>query len=384
MPNNNSTIGTLVAAALLAIAVGYFVPRNASLQKPETTAAVTAPANAAPAPIPAATGARVTWAASAPGRVEPSGGEVRVTAQMPGRIADVLVSVNDKVVAGDLLVRLDSTELEARIAAGEADSSVRKADRDAEAAKNTLAKDRRTAEDNVANAERTLAQNRAEFDRWLKARRAGAATDAETQKARETVILARDRVEQVRAALRRVLATDSMPTYTRLEAALSQSRAELSVADATLEKAKVRTPRDGTILQVLATSGETTAPSADAVLVVIGDISSLRVRAELEERDAGKVRVGQAVVVRSDAFPGRDFEGKVASFAGALGSSRIGQRGPRKPNDVDVLEIIVDLAGAPPLLTGMRVDVLLRPEDPAKPAAASTAPIVAPVAAKSN
>ena len=67
----------------------------------------------------------------------------------------------------------------------------------------------------------------------------------------------------------------------------------------------------------------------------------------------------------SDAFPGKDFEGKVSSMAQALGPSRLGQRGPRKPTDVDVLEIVVELSGQTPLLPGMRVDVFLRPESAA-------------------
>ena len=66
--------------------------------------------------------------------------------------------------------------------------------------------------------------------------------------------------------------------------------------------------------------------------------------------------------MRSDAFPGKDFEGKIATLGQALGPSRIGQRGPRKPTDVDVLEVIIDLVGQPPLLPGMRVDVFLKPD----------------------
>ena len=106
--------------------------------------------------------------------------------------------------------------------------------------------------------------------------------------------------------------------------------------------------------------------------MVVGDVSALRVRAEFEERDVGKMRVGQAAVVRSDAFPGKDFEGKVNSLAQALGPSRLGQRGPRRPTDVDVLEVIIDLGGKPPLLPGMRVDVFLKSEAPGQPAAAAT------------
>jgi len=36
---------------------------------------------------------------------------------------------------------------------------------------------------------------------------------------------------------------------------------------------------------------------------------------------------------------------------------RLGSRGPRKPTDVDVLEVLIDLDGRPPLLPGMRADV---------------------------
>jgi HlyD family secretion protein len=77
-------------------------------------------------------------------------------------------------------------------------------------------------------------------------------------------------------------------------------------------------------------------------------------------------------VVRSDAFPGKDFEGVVSSIAKALGPSKLGQRGPRRPTDIDVLEVIIDLSGQPPLLPGMRVDVFLKAD--ADAASAFTAP----------
>ena len=73
-----------------------------------------------------------------------------------------------------------------------------------------------------------------------------------------------------------------------------------------------------------------------------------------------KVRVGQQVVVRVDAYPDRDFPGTVTSTAASLGSPRIVARGPRRPNDVEVLEVLVALDGQPPLLTGMRVDVFFK------------------------
>src|SRR5689334_699333 len=60
------------------------------------------------------------WDAAAPGRVEARSREIKIAAPMIGRIAQVLVHANDKVAAGDLLVRLDDDEALARIAVVEA------------------------------------------------------------------------------------------------------------------------------------------------------------------------------------------------------------------------------------------------------------------------
>ena len=181
---------------------------------------------------------------------------------------------------------------------------------------------------------------------------------------------AKDRLDQTRATLRKVLSADGLPAPTRPEAALVAARADLSLAEAALERTRVRAAAAGTVLQVNAKTGETATPSPETALMIVGDLSALRVRAEIEERDIGKVRVGQTAIVRSDAFPGKDFEGKIASLAQILGPSRQGQRGPRKPTDVDVLEVLIDLVGQPALLPGMRVDVFLRPEATAGPASA--------------
>jgi HlyD family secretion protein len=377
MLRRDSALNTFIIAAALAVAVAYFVPRYLTQRTLPITPGVTDAAQAATArPAPATTAAAtlpaVAWAAAAPGRVEPNGGEIRVTAQAGGRIAEVLVAVNDKVSAGDLMVRIDEHDIEARVAAAEAEANVRRRDRDAETLTSQLARERRVVEDQVAAGERLLVQNRAEFDRWLRARRAGTATQAEVDKARETVTAAQARLDSVRSNLRRIATTENVPLQTRLEAGIAAARADLSMADAALERTRLRAPRDATVLQVLATAGETAAPSPENVLVILGDMSKLRVRAEIEERDVGKVRVGQAAVIRSDAFPNREFAGKIASMAQALGPGRLSLKGPRKPTDLDVLEILIDLDGAPPLLSGMRVDVFLKPDATANNAATPT------------
>jgi multidrug efflux pump subunit AcrA (membrane-fusion protein) len=170
----------LIVAAILALGVGYYVPQTFSAKPAiESVKSSTDGVKADSSAKPKAT-AKSGWATSAAGRVEPIGGEVRIGAQLPGRIAEMLVALNDKVASGDLLVRLDDEELIGRVNAALAEATVRKRERDnAESSTGKLAQDRRSAEDAVANAERQLVQNRDEFDRIYKARRNGQEADVD-------------------------------------------------------------------------------------------------------------------------------------------------------------------------------------------------------------
>ena len=112
------------------------------------------------------------WDAVAPGRVEPWSGEIKVSASTVGRIAEVLAKTNDKVFAGELLVRLDDEEARARVVVAEAQVALRKRVRNDQAAAKRSA-ERRKNEDAVANAERAIADTRSAVDRAAAARRAG-------------------------------------------------------------------------------------------------------------------------------------------------------------------------------------------------------------------
>src|SRR5690606_15394862 len=127
-----------------------------------------------------------------------------------------------------------------------------------------------------------------------------------------------------------VNARPNMPLPTRLETSLAIARAELALAESAFEKTRVRAPFDGTVLNIIARVGELAVAGPQSPLVLFGDVSSLRVRAEVEERDVAKIRVGQKVVVKADAYPDREFSGTVAEIASALGSPRIASRGPRR------------------------------------------------------
>src|SRR5262249_37536494 len=113
------------------------------------------------------------------------------------------------------------------------------------------------------------------------------------------------------------------------------------------------------------------SPANAQPLLVIGDVSALRVRAELDERDFGEIKIGQPVLVRAAAFRGRNFAGKVSFIAPLVEQVRINARGQRNVTDVEVVEVLIDLAQADPLAVGMKVDVYFQPDGRYQPAASS-------------
>lgn len=339
----------MVAALAMAAVGGYF-----ALQSSNQAARDAVKAQAAPP--------KAQWLATAPGRVEPRGGEVKIATAAAGRITDVSVKVNDVVSAGDVLIRIDDIDANARLIAAEAEVAARQRERDTETVTGP-ALDRRKADDAVAVADRNIFATRMELDRLMATRGSGGSQDEAIRSAREKLIKARSKLDDEKAALKRTITTaTNLPLLTRLEAGLAAARADLLLAEAAVERARIRAPADATVLQVTARVGELAAPSPENTLVVLGDVTALRVRAEIEERDVTKLRVGQRVSVRSDATGSMEFDGEIAQIAQALGPPRLGPRGPRRPTDVDVLEMIVNLDGSPPLMSGMRVDVYVKPD----------------------
>ncbi|MGD9806711.1 MAG: HlyD family secretion protein [Hyphomicrobiaceae bacterium] len=302
------------------------------------------------------------WAATAEGRVEPKTGEIKLSALTPGRIADVLVSLNDKVRAGDLLVRIDDADALARVMGADAEAGVRKRERDGETGVPKLVQDRRSAEDRLHETERSIMSARLAFDRLQLKRHSDPAsvTNAEIDNARRAVDSALGRLPADREALRQAQVAAGVPLPTRLEAGLTTSRAELSAAEAAFERTRIRAPHDGTVLQIFARPGELAAASPEQTMLIVADLSRLSVKAEVQERDASKVRVGQEVVLKTDAYPDQEFEGKVEKVANAMRPPKLVQRGPRRPNDVDALEVVVDVAPGAPLMPGMRVDTYFK------------------------
>jgi HlyD family secretion protein len=336
------SIGLASVAALLAVG-GYiaFTQYQGSSSQADTAA------------VPV-----INWVAAAPGRVEPKSGEIRIGSSLLGRIAEVLVKADDKVEEGDLLIRLDDAEARAKLGAAETQAEALREEREKQFVSGR--EDVRKAEDAIYSAERAATGARIEFDFALSEKRAGkSGADQPLADARKRLKDANARLERERLAFVKAQSKSNLPAPNSAESAVSAARTEVRMAEALLDKSRIRSPISGTVLQVNAKDGEVVSPSPEP-LIVVGDMSLVRVKAEVDEHDVAKIKVGQKAFVRSVGFPGKEFEGTVSSTASSLGSAKIGPRGPRRANDVEVLEVTIDLEKGVPLLPGMRVDAFFR------------------------
>lgn len=307
----------------------------------------------------AAAADRAPYVAAAPGRVEARGGAINIGAPQIGRVAEVLVSVNDKVEEGELLVRLDDAEYRAKLAAAQTAAGAAMRDRDA-ANLSSSRSDVRKAEDDVFDAERAVTGARIALDEMLKLRRSGENSQRDVEDARRRLTDATARLKKERVAVARAESKSNLAEPSRAESALSTARAEVAISDAMLDKTRIRAPKGGTVLEVNVKVGEIVAPSPELQMIVVGDLTKLQVKTEVSEADISRIRIGQKAFVKTPAFPGREFEGTVSALAPTLAAPRLGARGPRRPTDVDVLEVTIEIDSETPLLPGMRVDAFFR------------------------
>jgi HlyD family secretion protein len=295
-----------------------------------------------------------SWQAVASGLVEPHSGKISIGSPIVGRINEVLVNAADKVIAGQLLIRLDDQDLQARVATAEARVAMQKRLRNDQAP--GKAADRRKAEDAVADAAAALVAAREGFDKVASARStAGGFAALAREYAAWTS--AQDALDRKWIELGKIKAEAGTPLPTDSEGQLNVARLDLWAANVELEKTRIRSSIAGTVLKVRAKAGELAVPSSLQALIVLGDISALQVRAELDERDLGKVRVGQPVVIRADAFPGNEFAGKVSAMAPIVESRRVSPIDSRNLTDSDGMEVLIDLNDPGPLMVGMKVNV---------------------------
>ena len=218
---------------------------------------------------------------------------VSLHARVPGYVERVLVDRGSLVKQGQLLAELSAPEMQAQIA--EAESRVQSAE-----------SDRLQSEANLAAAEST-------YQRLQKAAETPGAVAGneliQTQKQVEAgQALVHSRQQASRAAEAAVRAQKEMETYLKITA-----------------------PFDGAVTDRFVHPGALVGPGSDAALLVIQQVSHLRLVVPVPEEDIGGMARGASVTFHVPAFPERTYSGTVARIAHALD-----QKSRTMPVELDV------------------------------------------------
>lgn len=190
-------------------------------------------------------------------------GLVNVGTQVSGTVSEINADFNDRVKKGQVLLKIDPTILQATIKQA-------------------------TASQGAARAQLTLAES----------------THARNNKLVTQGFLSVATLEQSRQAL---------------DAAKSQllvNDAQIERAQADLANSIIRSPIDGVIIKRSADLGQTVAASFQTpnLFTIARDLKKMQIDTNVSEADVGLLKDGQAVRFVVDAFPERDFEGKVRQF----------------------------------------------------------------------
>jgi HlyD family secretion protein len=303
-------------------------------------------------------GARRKVVAAAPGRVEGSADAVMVGASIGGIIDKVTVRQGDMVKAGQLLVRIVCRDLEAQLAARTAEHGA------AEAFHRKLVNGPRPEDIDIAQADLRLAEARlAEAE--IRVTRSSRLHDraAVSQAIRDTderdARMAAAQLEAARVRLQLLKAGTREEELAEAKARMLAARHAIEVTKSELAKCEVKSPVDGIVLRKHVSEGEAISIFVPRPLISVSEIRNYRVRAEVDEHDVPRVKMGQAVEVVVNSSDQNRIRGRVESLAPVMGRRQILTSDPADKSDRDVMEVVVELDGNPlNLPIGLRVSVI--------------------------
>ena len=245
------------------------------------------------------------------------GAEVKVGSRIPGRVEQLAVQVGARVKAGQTIARLEQDDLRAAVEKARADLAAAGA-KLATVRNGARPQELQTGEAAVRQAEANQFLALANLDRYQQLYRdGGIALQVVDTAARDHDVS----TAQVRSAREQLSLVREKYTFEDLqyaEAQVQQSQAALRIAEANLGYATITAPMGGVVASVSTQQGETvTSGSAAAqapTFVTIIDLNRLQVDAYVDETDIGKVRVGHEATFGVDAFPDKEFGGKVTAI----------------------------------------------------------------------
>jgi HlyD family secretion protein len=199
---------------------------------------------------------------------------VDVGTQVSGLVQDMYADFNQIVKKGQVIARLDPSLIQTQIEQRRA--SVVRAEADVERLKVS-----------IADAQRKLTQAQAMWDKQL---------------------IPRDQLETAELNVRTLEAQIKSS-----EAGLTQAQADLNAQQVNLNHTVIESPIDGIVISRSVDPGQTVAASMNAPVLyqIAADLTKMQVLANIDEADVGRMRPGQHVTFRVDAYPTDRFIGTV-------------------------------------------------------------------------
>lgn len=302
------------------------------------------------------------WVAAA-GRVEPVSEEMRLGFDIPGKIREVYVEEGDTVAKGQPVARLVDDDLRAKLDQAESSVAAYKAALD-KVVSGARVMERQEAAAALREAEAVQRNALKEHERRVRLVAQGVISREEADQAEREYLVAMQKATQARERFHLIDDPAREEDVRRAQAEYILALSQLEEAKATAEKAIARSPIDGVVLRKHRRAGEMVSINFDSPVVTVGDVSTLRVRADVDEKDVARLKVGQRAYATADAYGDKRFEGKVIRIARMLGRKNIRTDDPAERLDTKVLETLIEFEPGTSIPVGMRMDVFILLDGP--------------------
>jgi membrane fusion protein (multidrug efflux system) len=260
---------------------------------------------------------------------------VPIKTSVSGYVKTIHFKDNEHVKKGQLLITIDDTDLKTKVAQSQAALENAKANllsvkSNSEAGNenaNASTLSSSSVQQSVNSAKARLTKSEADFKRVENMFNAKAATQAQYDGAKADLDISKAQydgaVSQYQSASAQSLGIHSQAEAQRAqislaEAMVKQREAELALANTQLDNATIEAPCDGIVTKRAVDEGQYITVAAPMCSVI--DNSHLWVTANFKETQVRKLKIGQEVVVKIDAFPDIKIKGTVGSFIGATGA----------------------------------------------------------------
>lgn len=281
-------------------------------------------------------------------------------APFAGLVLEVFHGPGETVAAGEKLFRLDDRPLLAQRVVLEANVAAAKARLDRLLAL-PRAEDIPPVEARVEASRTAIGERKSVLDRLERAAAAGSGIvpDDDVDRARWAVRVAESALATAEADLVRAKQPAWAPDVAEARAALAQAEAAVEQNRRDAERATVVAPAAGTILDLAVRPGEYATANRDA-LILFGDVSSLRVRVDVDEESAPLVRGKPKAVAIVRGFPDRPVELEFVRVEPWIRPKKSLTGATSERVDTRVLQVLFRLGKTDlPVYAGQQVDVFM-------------------------